>query len=257
MSDLIATIPSAAITVPSINALHAAASTLADEARAKATSATQMALLIGLKLTALKAATPHGQWEKHFKGSERRVGKKANDAHVQHLDFSQDTARRYIAVAAEIVNRRLTSEQSQALAQIVVSDTIGPAEQELLEEVTPAETLRQLYLQMGIVKPTKREALAMAGPPPEEKPAPEEKEEKPATSLAERISGKKSEARTFWFGTNKGGSCTKDSLFTLLSYEQRSGKTGRLANLPKDDLVSLSDLLKDLHTLTTELIKIK
>ena len=262
MSDLITTIPSAAITVTSINALHAQASTLADEARAKANAATQMALVIGLKLTALKAATPHGKWESLFKSGMKRVGK-SNANHGCHLEFSMETARKYIAVAAEITNRRLTPEQSQSINQIAAADQIGAAEAELLAEITPAETLRQLYLQMGIVKPTRREALAMASlaqhtTEDDANPAAKQEPEKPATAptIAERIASKKNEARTFWFGTTKSGT-TKDSLFTLLSYETRSGKSGRLSHLPKDDLVALADLLKDLHTLTSEIIKSK
>lgn len=251
--DLLTTIP-AADTIPQINALHTAATQLAEEARAKANAATSMALLIGLKLTALKAATPHGQWEKLFKSEEKGM-RNANRKHVSDLiKFDVRTARNYIAVTAEVMNRRLTAEQAQALQQIALAEQLAPAEAALLEEITPPESLRQLYLQMGIVKPTRREAHAMAShdaaahydrTPPSEPPA--------APSIASKIEAKQKEARHYWFGTEKTG-YTRDSTYALLEFALREGLTGRFSRMSHPDLSLLHDLFADLAKQTQTLL---
>lgn len=239
--------------IPSINTLHAAATQLAEEARAKANAATQMALVIGLKLIALKANTPHGQWEKFFKGAERRVGKQSNDAHVRHLEFGIDTARRYIAVATEITARRLSPEQAQALQHIAASDQLGQAEAALLEEITPPETLRQLYLQMGIVKPTKKELHALTAP---QRPEKEEPTEPPAPlSPAQRLALKRDEARSYWFGTTQPESIGLGSFLMSVQQELNQPEQGRLHYLAKADLITMADLLSQLLTRVKKITK--
>lgn len=242
-STLITTIPKAAISISGINALHHAATGLAEEARAKANAATQMALLIGLKLTALKAATPHGQWESLFKGAEKRVGK-ANGNHGSHLDFTREIARRYIAVTAEIINRRLTPEQAQALQHIALATELSPADAELLTDITPPETLRQLYLQLGIVKPTRRELLAMTQPLNEE----EEEEPKPEAPLtpAQRMAQKRDEARSYWFGT-KVPDRIAPGFIMAIQQELNQPEQGRLHYLSKEDIHTMEDLVTQLH----------
>ncbi len=252
--DLLTTIPAAEISIPQINALHTAATQLADEARAKANAATSMALLIGLKLTALKAATPHGQWEKLFKSAEKQAGKANRNHDSDLLDFTVRTALKYIAVTAEVMNRRLTAEQAQALQQIAVAEQLAPAEAALLEEITPPESLRQLYIQMGIVKPTRREAHAMAcneaaehydrTPPPEPPAAP---------SIASKIEAKQKEARQYWFGTDRAGH-TRDSTYALLEFALREGLTGRFSRMSHPDLSLLHDLFTDLAKQTKTIL---
>lgn len=244
--------PTAAVSIPSINTLHAAATQLAEEARAKANAATQMALVIGLKLIALKANTPHGQWEKLFKGAERRVGK-SNGTHESHLDFDRRTASRYIAVATEITARRLSPEQAQALQHIAASDQLGPAEAALLEEITPPETLRQLYLQMGIVKPTKKELHALTAP---QRPEKEEPTEPPAPlSPAQRLALKRDEARSYWFGTTQPESIGLGSFLMSVQQELNQPEQGRLHYLEKADLITMADLLSQLLTRVKKITK--
>lgn len=245
--------PTAAVSIPSINTLHAAATQLAEEARAKANAATQMALVIGLKLIALKANTPHGQWEKLFKGAERRVGKQANANHGCHLEFTMETARKYIAVATEITARRLSPEQAQALQHIAASDQLGPAEAALLEEITPPETLRQLYLQMGIVKPTKKELHALTAP---QRPEKEEPTEPPAPlSPAQRLALKRDEARSYWFGTTQPESIGLGSFLMSVQQELNQPEQGRLHYLEKADLITMADLLSQLLTRVKKITK--
>lgn len=228
--------------IPTINRLHTEATACAEEARAKANTATQMAIIIGLKLSALKAATPHGQWESLFAGGMKRVGK-AKTTHVSHLlEFNIRTAQRYIAVATEIVSRRLTPEQAQALQHIASCATLTPADSTFLEEVTPAETLRQLYLEMGIIKPTKKELHAMTHPLNEKK----EKEEKetPLTP-AQRMAQKRDEARAYWFGTPKPDSIAPSFLMAI-QQELNQPEKGRLHYLSKDDIHTMEDLVSQL-----------
>jgi hypothetical protein len=243
MSDLITTIPQTAITIPGINQLHHAATQLAEEARTKANAATQMALLIGLKLIALKAATPHGQWEKLFKSAARRVGK-PNIDHGQHLEMDNTTARKYIAVATEIINRRLTPEHAQALQHIAAAPALEKADAALLEEITPPETLRQLYLQMGIVKPTRKELHAMTAPLREEE-GPEEPQDKTPLTPAQRIAQKRDEARHYWFGTTNPEHVAPGFIMAI-QQELNQPEKGRLHYLAKDDLHTMEELLAQL-----------
>ncbi len=244
MSDLITTIPQTAITIPGINQLHHAATQLAEEARTKANAATQMALLIGLKLIALKAATPHGQWEKLFKSDDKTI-RKVNRPHVNDLiDFSLSTAKRYIAVSTEVINRRLTPEQAQALQHIAAAPALEKADAALLEEITPPETLRQLYLQMGIVKPTRKELHAMTAPLREEE-GPEEPQDKTPLTPAQRIAQKRDEARHYWFGTTNPEHVAPGFIMAI-QQELNQPEKGRLHYLAKEDLHTMEELLAQL-----------
>jgi hypothetical protein len=238
--------------IPTINTLHAAATQLAEEARAKANAATQMALVIGLKLIALKSATPHGQWEKLFSSSMRRVGK-SNESHVTHLEFPIETARRYIAVATEITLRIKKPEQAQAIQHIAASDQLAPAEAALLEEITPPETLRQLYLQMGIVKPTKKELHALTAP---QRPEKEEPTEPPAPlSPAQRLALKRDEARSYWFGSTAPDTISLGSFLMACQQELNQPEQGRLHYLEKADLLTMADFLSQLLTRVKKITK--
>jgi hypothetical protein len=239
--------------IPSINTLHAAATQLAEEARAKANAATQMALVIGLKLIALKANTPHGQWEKLFQSDEKGM-RNANRKHVSDLiKFDVRTARNYIAVATEITARRLSPEQAQALQHIAASDQLGTAEAALLEEITPPETLRQLYLQMGIVKPTKKELHALTAP---QRPEKEKPTEPPAPlSPAQRIALRRNEARSYWFGSTQPESIGLGSFLMSVQQELNQPEQGRLHYLEKADLLTMADLLTQLLTRVKKITK--
>jgi len=253
-TDLIVTPTTAAISIPEINRLHETATALAEEARSKANHATQLALVIGLKLTALKAATPHGQWEAQFKGAEKRVGK-ANVNHGCHLEFTMETARKYIAVAAEIVNRRLTPEQAQALSFITSAAEVTDADRAFLDDVTPPETLRQLYLQMGIVKPTRRELAAMT-PLDGADPNPPKPQGKKNLSPTQIVAARKAEARAYFFGTADPDKVDNDSLVMCLLNELNKPITeGRMQHLTHPDLVYLEETLQSLLDRAKKILK--
>jgi hypothetical protein len=147
-------------TIQAINVLHAAATAAADQARALGETATRKAILTGLKLSALKENTPHGQWESLFAGELKHVGK-SNRTHVSDLlQFDVRTARRYISVAANLISQRLTSEQSAALMQLAArpeTTDLTAGECAFLDDLVPEKSLRHLYLSMGIIKPTRME----------------------------------------------------------------------------------------------------
>lgn len=227
-------------TVEELNHLHKQASIMADEARLKATSAAQTAILIGCKLEILRENTPHGGWEKLFKGSERRL-KSSNANHGCHLDFTPETARKYIAVAAQIQQQRLSPESAQALREVAQRQELCDADRQFLDSITPAETLRQLYLEMGIVKPTKREAIHLEAPPQVEPEKPKKK-----LSLVEQLALKKAEAREYWFGTSTEGRVNRGSIVSAFEAELHNPVSGRLHLLAPDDLVVMKDYMTQL-----------
>lgn len=246
-----------AVVIQQINLLHQDATACADQARALGESATRKAILLGLKLTALKEATPHGKWENLFAGELKQVGK-PNRTHVSVLlNFDIRTARRYIAVAAKLMSQRLTSEQSAVLMSIAArpeTSDLTPAEASFLEEVTPEKSLRQLYLSMGIVKPTKKEAYAMGAEEDAAARLPEPPKPKRPPTLAEQRQMRKDAAREFWFGTTSAGMTSPGSMLMHLMDESRNPAESHLNHLNKSDLsdieLTLRSLLKIIKSLT-------
>lgn len=234
--------------IEEINALHHAASAEAEQAKALGESATRKAILLGLKLSALKTATPHGQWESLFASGQKRVGK-PNVNHGCHLlDFGFETARRYISVAANLMSQRLTAEQSAALMEIAARPEtvdLSPAEASFLDEVVPEKSLRQLYLSMGIVRPTKKEAFALAAQEDATTHAPPPPKKKGPMSLAEQRKAKRDEARLYWFGSTSPGMVGKNSLMLSLIEEAKNPAECQLHLLSAEDLAEVETTLKD------------
>jgi hypothetical protein len=246
--------------IQEINALHASATTLADQARALGETATRKAILLGLKLTALKEATPHGQWENLFASGARRVGK-ANVAHVQHLlEFDHTTARRYISVAANLMSQRLSSEQSAALMQLAArpeTTDLSPSEASFLDEVVPEKSLRQLYLSMGIVKPTKMEQRHLDDAGDSARVPDPPKPPKRKLTLAEEAQLRKDLARKFWFGTLTPGMVDRLSILHQLNQESNNPAESQLNYLSKTDLAEVETTLRDLLKITKHLLSEK
>jgi hypothetical protein len=243
--------------IPEINALHHAATTLADQARVLGECATRKAILLGLKLAALKDATPHGQWESLFASGMRRVGK-PNASHVAHLiDFAEVTARRYIAVAANLMSQRLSGEQSAALMELAArpaTNDLEPAEITFLDDVMPEKSLRRLYLNLGIVKPTIKEQRRMQFEEEMAQRPPEPPREKRQPTLAESWQLKKDAARLYWFGTRDAGMVDPGSLVMQMINEARNPAENHLLHLGKQDLIELETTLKDILKITKQLI---
>ena len=236
-TEIIASSPLAIPTVDELNTLHQQVSSMADEARLKACGAAQTAIVLGCKLGILRDNTPHGEWEKLFKGSERRI-KSPNANHGCHLDFSPETARKYIAVATQIQQQRLSPESAKALREVAQRQELCDADRQFLDSITPTETLRQLYLEMGIVRPTKREAMHLEAPPVTEPEKPKKK-----LTLAEQHNLKKAEAREFWFGTTTEGRVNRGSIISAFEAELHNPVSGRLHLLCEDDLAVMQDYL--------------
>ncbi len=236
-TEIIAPSQSIVPTIDELNGLHQRVSEFAHEARCKASGAAQTAILIGCKLSVLRENTPHGGWEKLFPSAERRIGK-ANANHGSHLNFDSRTAAKYIALATQIQQQRLSPEAAQALREVAQRQELSETDGQFLDSITPVESLRQLYLEMGIIKPTKREAMHLEAPPEVEPEKPKKK-----LSLAEQHNLKKAEAREFWFGTTKEGRVNRGSIISAFEAELHNPVSGRLHLLAEDDLAVMQDYL--------------
>lgn len=152
--------------IAAINALHRKAQAVAGEARAKTEEAAHLAILVGLRLRALRPTVAHGGWEKLFTSAARRLNgetpnKKpsANAQHVAHFEFSEASARNYISAAEGVLEHRLTRKKALALQGLAGKDTLAEADKKLLNEASRGETLRQLYLDLKIIRPTQAESM--------------------------------------------------------------------------------------------------
>lgn len=243
--------------IPEINALHHAATALADQARVLGEGAARKAILLGLKLAALKDATPHGQWESLFASGMRRVGKPNADRVPHLLEFDEKTARNYIAVAANLMSQRLSGEQSAALMELAArpaAQDLEPLEITFLEEVMPEKSLRRLYLNLGIVKPTLKELRHMHFEEEMAARPPEPPREKRQPTLAEGLQLKKDAARLYWFGTRAAGMVDPGSLVMQMINESRNPAENHLLYLCKQDLLELEITLRDILKITKRLV---
>ena len=236
VSDLVAT----------INDHHTRAQNDAAHAKAYGESAVQAAILAGLQLVELKAVTPHGHWEAMFTGGEKRLGK-ANANHGSHLDFDSRTALIYVSVATQLVSKKLQPEQSAVLMELARGGPMTPAAAELLTEITPAKSLRQTYLELGIVKPTPKEAAWLAAPEPSD-PG----KNPLAPKAAEKLRSAKDSARIDWFGTPKLGRVEPGSLVGMVLNELADPARGTLRLLGKEDLEAIADDFRRLAKLAAE-----
>lgn len=150
--------PAITAKIQSINVLLRQAQATADAARAKTEEAAHLAILVGLRLRALRPQIPHGGWEKLFPPRSNKQAP-AKVAHVLLFDISYDTATRYIAAAEGVIEARLTRKKALALEGLASKETLAEADKKLLNEASRGETLRQLYLDLGIIRPTQQETI--------------------------------------------------------------------------------------------------
>jgi hypothetical protein len=235
--------------ISAINANHTAAQADAALAAAAGKSAVCRALVAGLQLIQLREATPHGQWESLFASAEKRL-KSPNVNHGCHLEIGFETARRYIAVATALVTKKLEPEQSQALMALATGAEADEAAQHLLDEITPPKSLRQTYLELGIVKPTPKEAAWLSA-----EPAADPAGEKP--SATSKLRSAKDSARIDWFGTHKAGRVEPGSIVDMLATEVSDPARGTMRLLSKADLEQLADLFRNAAKAATERAKEK
>lgn len=244
---------SPAALVANINDHHARAQNDAAHAKAYADSAVQAAILAGLQLVELKTATPHGKWDGMFTSAAKRVGK-ANVAHVQHLDFSYDTARRYIAVATQLVSAKLRPEQSAVLMELARGGPMTPAAADLLREITPDKSLRRTYLELGIVKPTAKELASMASLEDADNRTPDPAPPADET-LADRYQRMRIQARTEWFGSASPGMLGHSGVLPQILSELNHPADGLLPYLRPEDLTVLATDCRRLSAYCSKLAK--
>jgi len=130
--------------VSQINALHHRATEKAVQAKTLAEDAAHLAVLLGIRLGELKESLPHGEFGKLFEMGEGNQG---------GFDFSDRTARRYIAVTQGLIDRhQLSTIQIKTLSKIAADpDQITDKGRKMLAKLTDGNTLRQLYLDLGII----------------------------------------------------------------------------------------------------------
>ena len=254
------TSPAASIDlVGAINANHELAQDKAAQAKALGDSAVGHAILAGLQLVQLKEQTPHGKWEALFTSGAKRIGKaaqKSNGTHVTHLlKFDRKTASRYIAVATQLVSRKLQPEQSAVLMALASGAPLSDESIALLDEITPPKSLRQTYLELGIVKPTPKEAAWLAAAPAE--PPAEKDGKSPITKAATKLRSARESARREWFGTEKAGRVEPGSPVGLVLNELKDPAKGTLRLLSKADLEKIAEEFRSLAKRATEHAKEK
>ncbi len=157
--------------VADCNRLHTMAQAKATQAKALAEEATHCAILLGIRLEEIRKDCPHGSWEGLFAGSEKRIsGSNANQNHEWFaFEFSSRTAAKYMEAAkAVIANPALKSAHRKAILAIAAAPgaELGEADREHLSAATNGKTLRQLYLDFGIIKPTTEDTVLKGGAQP-------------------------------------------------------------------------------------------
>ena len=169
MSTTIITLAPAVIA--DCNRLHQQAQSKAAQAKQIAEEATHCAILLGIRLEEIKKQCPHGQWEGLFAGAEERItGSNANQTEERFaFEFSSRTAAKYMEAARNVIaNPALKSAHRKAILAIAAAPgaELGEAEREHLSAATNGKTLRQLYLDFGIIKPTTEDTILKGGAQP-------------------------------------------------------------------------------------------
>lgn len=132
------------------NRLHLLAMDCAQKAQSLATQAAHYAILIGLQLQSLKPSIAHGSWETLF-GAE--------DEHDGRFVFSVESAKRYMRAAEGAVAARLNQKEAKALRASAATGRIDDQAAALLRKAADGQTLRQLYLDLGIIQMNAKERL--------------------------------------------------------------------------------------------------
>lgn len=152
--------------IAACNALHTLVTGRAAEARKVAETACHYAVLLGAKLNTLKAATPHGGWLPLFSPRSRAAvgralpGGHLKDDQITHgakFGFSHDTADRYMkAAAGALKTPGLAAKARQEILTLAAAEEIPEelpeAAAKALDSATKGKTLRQLYIDLGVMR---------------------------------------------------------------------------------------------------------
>ena len=138
---------------------HRLATDAANQARDLAEKAAHYAVVTGLLLQTLRSRTPHGKWESLFASESKSVTcDRFEKPHNAAFGFSVATAKRYIRAAEGALSRPgLPAASRDRLMALGAGSTsrvteIDPTLTADLERATRGETLRQLYLDLGIIR---------------------------------------------------------------------------------------------------------
>jgi len=159
--------------IDEINILHDLAQADAERAKQIAERACQHAVILGIKLETLKSRVPHGQWGTLFASPASDAGQ---IGHSDRFDFSIETAKRYIRAAQGALSRPgLPAAAKKRLLALAAPDAqVTDQHYDDLSKATAGQTLRQLYLDLGIIRAGATETSGSGGyhPPKGERPPP-------------------------------------------------------------------------------------
>lgn len=134
------------------NQLHHVAGRHAESAREHAEKAAHYAVILGLRLEKLKTQTERGKWQPLFLSR----GEDPKSVTCDRFAFSYETGQRYIRAAEGALARPgLPASARNSILAIAEKPHLGELEEpefQALEKATRGETLRQLYLDLGIIR---------------------------------------------------------------------------------------------------------
>lgn len=115
--------------------------------------AVSCAIRLGRELCIIKMHCQHGQWERLFAGAEKRLKNvdEPNGTHVSHFSFSRKTAERYMSAWKRIDAELDNEDQCKLAMAIQETPDSKPLPPSLLGKAGQAETLTQMYLDLGII----------------------------------------------------------------------------------------------------------
>lgn len=130
------------------NDLHRQCRDLAGQVQALGQRMWQTAVVLGYTLVCIKAETPHGEYKQLFKSPKNST--------CGVFDFSYSAALRYVNLykSVEARARKLGDDQAAAMRQMIEQ---GSADElsSLLGEVSQASSLREAYIELGVIQPPK------------------------------------------------------------------------------------------------------
>lgn len=124
----------------------------ADAAKRESRLAVSCAIRLGRELSSIKMHCKHGQWLSLFNNAQRHIlqDKSKLDTRVQ-FDFSHKTANRYMESWKRIEADLDTESQGKLAMAIQETPASKPLPPSLLGKAGQAETLTQMYLDLGII----------------------------------------------------------------------------------------------------------
>lgn len=165
LADVAALPPALPDRIADCNWLHDQATASANRAHTLAQNAAHLAVVLGLRLTQIKLTLPHGEFGKRFADNEKSEAK-----NEPRFAFGIRTAQKYMLAAEGALKRPgLPAKRRKLLEELAGAKSLRPEDAAAeaspdgvallsadavaaLDAATRGQTLRQLYLDLGIVK---------------------------------------------------------------------------------------------------------